>query len=135
MKHYYYLHTNGGLIHKSALAVDSMGAGEYFDSDFVVTWWLVDDQKRSDAWNLCIFALKAGAKRGRVDQLIEKWKLTNEDAKEYCERVGISLGMDGNAYCAHKKEGYTNMMEHPTGFGDTAFDAICDFYNQVTKER
>ena len=131
MKHYYYLHTNGELIHKNACAVDSDGASSYFDSDFVKSYWSMDDESRLDAWNLCIFALEAGANRKRIDELIDKWSLTDEDAESYCERVGLSLGMDGNAFCVHKEDGFTNAQECPCGFGDSAFDAICEFYSNI----
>jgi len=131
MKHYYYLHTNGDLIHKNASVVDSDGASSYFDSDFVKQWWAMDDENRLDAWNLCIFALEAGANRKRVDELIEKWSLTDKDAETYCERVELSLDMDGSAFCVHAIEGFTNIQECPCGFADTAFNAICDFYSQI----
>lgn len=36
---YYYEHTNGEIIAKVDHVVDSMGAEEYFESDFVVRWW------------------------------------------------------------------------------------------------
>ncbi len=39
---YYYLHTNGQLIPKRKVVVDSIGAKEYFESDFVVKWWYID---------------------------------------------------------------------------------------------
>lgn len=131
MKHYYYLHTNGDLIHKNASVVNSDGASSYFDSDFVKNWWCLDDESRLDAWNLCIFALEAGANRKRIDELIEKWGINNEDGENYCSHVGLTLKMDGNAYCVHKKDGFTNTQECPAGFGDTAFDAICNFYSQL----
>jgi len=131
MKHYYYLHTNGALIHKNSSVVDSLGASDYFDSDFVVKWWVMDDESRMDAWNLCIFSLEAGAKKERIDELILKWGLTDDDAKEYCERVCLDLGIDGSKFSVRDKNNFTNMQECPCGFGETAFAAICDFYSQV----
>jgi hypothetical protein len=43
---YIYLHTNGELIYKNAFCVDSMGAWDYFDSDFVVKWWFVENEEQ-----------------------------------------------------------------------------------------
>jgi len=42
---YVYLHTNGELITKNPWVVDSMGASEYFDSSFVVKYWLVKNDE------------------------------------------------------------------------------------------
>jgi len=36
---YYYEHTNGDIISKPDIVVDSLGADGYFDSPFVVKWW------------------------------------------------------------------------------------------------
>ena len=66
-----------------------------------------------------------------ADQQIEKWSLTDKDAETYCERVELSLDMDGSAFCVHAIEGFTNIQECPCGFADTAFNAICDFYSQI----
>ena len=36
----------------------------------------------------------------------------------------IHIFYDGNAWTAHRAKGYTNMQECPTGFGDTAQEAL-----------
>ncbi len=36
---YVYLHENGSLIRKTDFVVESLGAWDYFDSDFVQNWW------------------------------------------------------------------------------------------------
>ena len=40
---YYYLHRNGDVIGKNPITVDS--DPHYFDSDFVVKYWLITDRK------------------------------------------------------------------------------------------
>lgn len=80
MKHYYYLHTNGNLIHKS---INIGNPYDYFDSDFVHSWWEVDDTKREDAWIVILESLtyeKVNIKE--IGELIKKWNLTYEDSKE-----------------------------------------------------
>jgi len=42
---YYYEHTNGEIISKPDIVVDSLGASEYFDSPFVKKYWHEDDKK------------------------------------------------------------------------------------------
>ena len=101
MKHYYYLHTNGDLIHKPTIVVES--DPQYFDSDFVKAYWLVDDENRYDAWNLVITALAKGARLDRIKELVDKWGLTKEDMQGYIlgtpnptneEKYGVDLFME-----------------------------------------
>lgn len=44
-KKYYYLHTNGELIEKNAYVVESMGVQDYFNSPFVVKYWIATTDK------------------------------------------------------------------------------------------
>ena len=36
---YFYLHTNGTVIHKPDIVVDPVGPANYFDSPFCQLWW------------------------------------------------------------------------------------------------
>lgn len=42
---YYYLHTNGSLISKSAIVVESCGVNDYFNSPFVRKYWVATTDK------------------------------------------------------------------------------------------
>ena len=84
MKGYYYLHTNGDLIWKPAIVVDS--EPEYFKSPFVKCYWSIETEDRGDAWTLVIEALARGARIERIKELATKWKLTAKDLKEYIVR-------------------------------------------------
>ncbi len=79
MEHYYYLHTNGSLIHKRFRPDPS---------DFIIKIWKLDTEDRKSGWILCIEALALGANKERVMELKEKWGLTNEDAQEFIKRAG-----------------------------------------------
>jgi hypothetical protein len=81
VKYYYYLHTNGDLIGKPAIVVDSDPS--HFDSPFVKKVWCIDTTNRSDAWNLLITALANGARVDRIKELAEKWGCTPGDLVEY----------------------------------------------------
>ena len=70
-KHYYYLHTNGDLIHKPASVVDS--DPEYFDSPFVKKVWTIDTEDRGTLWIVLTEALALGANKERVKELQNKW--------------------------------------------------------------
>lgn len=97
-KWYYYLHTNGDLIGKNPVVVDS--DSEYFDSPFIKKVWYIDLENRSDAWNLILEALALGCNIKRATELATKWKLTFEDMPQMLlhkpkptplQRKGISL--------------------------------------------
>ena len=81
---YYYLHTNGDLISKNPVVVESDPS--YFDSPFVKNVWNINLHNRADAWKLCIESLALGAKVDRVKELTDKWELTKKDLPNYLER-------------------------------------------------
>lgn len=85
MKWYYYLHTNGDLIGKNPVAVDSDPS--YFDSPFVKRWWLVDTEDRGTGWRMLTEALANGAELRRAAELVTKWEFTKEDSFEFVTRV------------------------------------------------
>jgi len=94
MKWYYYLHTNGELIGKNPVAVES--DSEYFNSPFVKEFWKIDTTKREDAWRLLLEALALGASIEKVKELADKWKCNFEDSIEMLKRMKpTSLMKDG----------------------------------------
>lgn len=118
---WYYLHTNNELIYKS----DSEAIADIRESDFARAAWPIDPSDREGAWNLLVEALSLGAKKERVLELAKKWGCDNEDAESYAERVGVVLELDGNAWCAHRKD-FENLQESPAGFGDTKLEAMAE---------
>jgi len=127
---YYYLHTNGDLIHKSK-HYDVSG---FKESSFVSKWWIIDLDKRLDVYNMLIHASRLGIKEQRLSHLIKHWGITNEDAVNYCNAVGLLNKMDGNAYCVHGQDFTKTIQESIAGFGETLFQAICDFYKNSLAE-
>ena len=118
---YYYLHTNGDLIHKPASVVD--GDPGYFDSDFVRKVWKVGLEDRAAAYLVLLEAAAMGARKDRVDQLIEHWGMTDEDCLTFAERLGLRLYRDGNQWCA-TYEDFIDLQESDAGFGERAIDAL-----------
>jgi len=97
-KWYYYLHTNGDLIGKNLIVVNSDSS--YFDSPFVKKVWCIDLENRLDAWNLVLEALALGCNVKRAKELVTTWKLTFEDMPQMLlhnpkptplQRKGISV--------------------------------------------
>lgn len=117
MDGYYYLHQNGSLIYKKLKPED--------DSPFVIKIWGLDLSERGDAWLICIEALALGANKSRIDELAEKWGLTDEDAQEFADRAGLKLFKDGSAWCATFSD-FENIQESQCGFGDTALEALAE---------
>ena len=82
--HYYYLHTNGSLIHKPGFVVDSDPS--YFHSDFVKAYWRCDVTDRASAWITVIEALALGADLDRIKELSTKWGLTRDELPHFLIR-------------------------------------------------
>jgi len=85
MEWYYYLHTNGDLIGKNPVVVDSDPS--YFDSDFVKKVWKIDTEDREDGWRLLLEALALGTRISRVKELADKWKCDKADSIEMLTRI------------------------------------------------
>lgn len=88
MRHFYYLHTNGEIIGKSALVVDA--DPQYFDSSFVRRVWETDSTDRGDAWIVVLEGLALGCNIEKARELSERWKLTEEDMHEVLSRVPVN---------------------------------------------
>ena len=118
---YYYLHTNGDLIYKPGIVMDS--DPDYFDSPFVRKVWSIDLSDRGTCYQLLIDAQAMGVKQDRIDELKSKWKITEEDTQVFADRTGFKLFMDGNQWSATLPT-FKNLQEDPAGFGDTRWDAL-----------
>ncbi|WDS36201.1 hypothetical protein [Pseudoxanthomonas sp.] len=118
---WYYLHENGDLIYKP----NPDSACDIRDSDFARCMWPMDPGNREGAWNILVEALALGAHRDRVEALANKWGCDDADAERYADRIGVVLELDGNAWCAHWVN-FTNMQEHPVGFGATKLEAMAE---------
>lgn len=91
MKWLYYLHTNGDLIGKNPIVLDDP---DYFDSDFVRTWWTVETTDRGTLYPMIFTALAMGANKERIKELATKWAMTEHDTFEYLIRYSPRGGTD-----------------------------------------
>ena len=65
MKHIYYLHENGDLIHKGK--IDGSIAADIRESPFARGLWFLDTDNREDAWSILVEALAGGdLRRGGI---------------------------------------------------------------------
>lgn len=119
---YYYLHVNNSLIYKP---YDEGRVADFRESDMVRAFWPMNPSDRENAWTILVEGMAAGADRGRVKELAEKWQCNDEDAEIYAERVGITLFMDGDKWCA-TGPGFINLQEFKAGFGDTCLEAMAN---------
>jgi hypothetical protein len=124
---WYYLHENGELIYKRELGET---AADIRESPFAKAMWPCDPSNRGMAWTMLIEALAAGANKLRVDELAQKWKCENHDAQTYAEHYGVNLNMDGDAFCATKKD-FINLQESPAGFGDSYLEAMAELCKEL----
>jgi hypothetical protein len=117
---WYYLHTNGKLIYKQ----DFPGIeADIRESDLAIMLWPIDLEDRENAWQVLVEALACGANLERVMELAVKWRCNDEDALIYASCVGARLFMDGDQWCATRKD-FVDLQESPAGFGNTALEAL-----------
>ena len=119
---WYYLHTNGDLIFKRGLGET---AADIRDSDFARCMWPMRPDDRAGAWDIAVEGLALGARKERVAELAAKWGLNDTDADEYARRAGITLELDGNAWCA-TGPGFEDLQQSPAGFGATKLEAMAE---------
>ena len=120
---WYYLHTNGSLIHKRELY--GTAAVDIRESDFARGMWPVDPADRESAWRIVVEGLAAGADPARITELAALWQCSDEDADIYAERVGCFIDRDGDMWCAKPKR-FVNLQETVAGFGPTKREAMSD---------
>lgn len=119
---YFYLHINGDLIFKRE------GSGIVADireSNLAIGLWPMDPENREHAWTICIEGLASGANKERIMGLAARWGCDNGDAEVYATRVNVTLQLDGNMWCATRKD-FENLQESPAGFGPTKLEAMAD---------
>jgi hypothetical protein len=117
---WYYLHENGDLIYKPG---DGETAADIREGGFARGLWPVDPADREGAWTILVEALAGGARLSRVKELAAKWHCIDADAPIYADRVGAVVKRDGTSWHA-AREDFVNLQESPSGFGDTALEAM-----------
>lgn len=122
---WFYLHENKDLIFKNypEAIVDIR------ESDLCHSAWAWDGT-RLCAWTILIEALSLGARKERIEKLVNDWKCTDADAVNYANEMNIILGEDGNQKTAHSTT-FTNLHESPCGFGNTYLEAMADLCSQL----
>lgn len=78
-EHWYYLHTNGELIHKRTWPGED-------GSDFVKKIWRCDPTDRENAWTIIIESLGLGANVDRIRELAAKWGCDARDFTQFLIR-------------------------------------------------
>lgn len=114
MNHFYYLHTNGELIHKR---FEPEG-----DSTFVRKVWCLDTEDRGSAWTMLVEAAARGANKTRVQELRSKWGLTDIDGQEFCSRAGLHTLKQGETWTVTFKDPEVKDF----GQGESLFNALVD---------
>lgn len=93
---YYYLHSNGDIIGKNPVVVDSDPS--YFDSDFVEKVWRIDTEFRGDSWNMILDCVECGANKSRISELMKKWGINEDDAKAFELNTGQKVIFDNDGF-------------------------------------
>jgi len=128
---YYYLHVNNTLIYKRAYPGVK---DDLRESDLVKRIWPVVKSDRCYAWVMAVEAMALDVDREQLEGLIQKWGLTDDDAKEFAHRMGLCLFMDGHMWCA-TYEDFEDLAVSPAGFGPTCLEAMAALAKEVLKPR
>lgn len=124
---WYYLHENGDVIYKRD---DDGIVADTRESPFAKHLWPFDPEARDGAWGIVVEALALGARPERVAELAGKWGCDDEDSEFYAKKMGLTLSLDGNAWCA-TGPGFINLQESVAGFGETKLDAMAGLANAM----
>jgi hypothetical protein len=122
--HYYYLHTNGDLIHKPASVL--VGDPDYFDSPFVQKVWVIDMEDRITAYSMLLNAQALGANLERVNELKEKWFIDDVDLEIFIEKSDLIVEPSTNPdlpWVAHTIT-FVDKESSLYGEGKTKWDAL-----------
>jgi hypothetical protein len=116
---YYYLHVNGELLEKDR----SYNPDSFEESDFVRCWWKISLDSRLDAYKMLIRAHTLGASETCIQNLVDKWRINDEECAFYILKDGLKFDKKGMLWSV-----YANDQQFG-GLGDTLFKAVCAFYD------
>lgn len=117
--HWYYLHTNGDLIHKRFRPDPS---------DFVRRIWAMDPTDRGTGYIILIEAASMGARMNRVLELAKSWGMDGEDGKTFCERAGFScIPTETEAGPGFEVRHNDDAPERTSGFGSSPLLALISY--------
>lgn len=120
--HWYYLHTNGDLIHKR-FRPDA--------SDFVKRIWALDLTDRRSAYRLLIEAAALGANMTRVLELAGKWGADGEDGKTFCDAMGFTcVAVESEAGPGFEVRHSEDAAERTSGVGSSPLLALISYVRQ-----
>lgn len=115
--HWYYLHTNGSLIHKTYINQDQ--STDFMESNFVRKYWLIDITDRESAWTLLLEALSLGALVDRIRSLAIMWNCNGEDLTLYLVNVKPSPEKTKQVYLYLEKILEVNPDDYLNWLGST----------------
>ena len=130
MDGFYYLHTNGDLIFKKFRPED--------DSPFVVKVWEIDTTDRGNAWMVAVDAGAWGARQDRIEELIKKWGLTNEDALNFIKYLNNRSPQLWELFLSEDRQNdcwlLTDTLNDHQVTGKRAIDALIRFAKERLKK-
>lgn len=115
---WYYLHKNGDLIYKKYKFKPE------FDSSFVKGIWPIDIQNRATLWTMLLESAYRGARKERLQEIMQKNNCTVEDCIEYILRTPEP-----------SNEARTGLSVVAYLIFDTTAKTIIDKAEQIGKER
>lgn len=120
-EHWYYLHTNGDLIHKRTRPEIEPGG-------FVYKVWRLDPEARDTAYILLVESAVLGAHMSRVLELAAKWGADGDDGLVFCKRMGFDCkSIETEAGAGYEVRHTDDPPEFKTGVGSTPLLALISY--------
>ena len=120
-EHWYYLHTNGDLIHRTSKPEIEPGG-------FVHRVWQIKPEHRESAYVLLVEAAVLSTQISRVLELAEKWGADGDDGLIFCERMGFDCKkVTTEAGPGYEVRGSDDAPEMKTGVGATPLLALISY--------
>lgn len=120
-EHWYYLHTNGDLIHRTSKPEIEPGG-------FVHRVWQIKPEHRETAYFLLVEAAVLGARMSRVLELAKKWEADGEDGLVFCKRMGFLCNpVVTEAGAGYEVRHQDDTPEMKTGVGSSPLLALISY--------
>lgn len=130
-EHWYYLHTNGDLIHKTSKPEIEPGG-------FVHRVWPLKPEERESVYVLLIEAAVLGARMSRVLELAGKWGADGDDGLIFCKRMGFECKpVTTEAGAGYEVRHGEDTPDMKTGVGSTPLLALISYtrHSELANDR
>lgn len=127
---YYYLHSNGQLMHLSQKSLDQKP--DFLKLKFVQFHWEVDTNNRNSIMIMLLQAEALNVDKNRINALKKLYAITDKDLFNYIIKAELEFCEKDSLYFVHHVW-YDDHNDIIIGNGDTLWDALVDLVKKDWK--